>query len=739
LSRLLAKVLLLVACCLFTLNSFARPKIGLALSGGGAKGAAHLAIIQLLEEYQIPVDYVAGTSMGAYFGAMLAMGYDAQEIEDLTFSIFWEGGYEDDVTRGEMSLRRKKLRDQYQIDLPMGWNGQNLVLPKGAVQGQTMAKILRYATSNLEALNSFDQLAIPYRAVATDMAEMKPVILDHGDLATAMQASMSVPGALRPVQIDGRQLADGGVVNNLPVDVLKAMGAELIIAVDIGARLKSQEQLNSAVDTLDQLSIFLTRSGTQRQIALLDDDDLLISPNMEGIETGDFALMPLAVTRGREAGREPLAALAKRLALGDDPQQYMVYRQQVNQRRAALALHEQFVVGEIKLNNNSRLGDEVVLSRLQLTQGELLSKEDLELRIRQLYALGTFERVDYRIATEQGENNIYLDIEEKSWGPGYFDMKFGLQENFADQTDMNFGVGFTLSNLNRYGGEWRNELEVGSVKRLYTEFYTPFTDNLNYAWSIAAEYDKRQRRIYDIGEAVEYLAVDFEDVGLRTHFAWNYRPWQEWGLGLAAKHGSLDVSGLNAEANYWLYGPYVTFDYDTLNSWAFPTEGKLLELTLSLYHENVSDESSAYSPTFEGRWKYPFSWDKHHLNWFGEYGSTGSDFIVPTDAQDLGGFLRLSGFSYEQLSGRYKALSGLMYFYQLHHYNSPLFQAPVFIGGSIENGGVWNSASDISLSSSIWAASLFTALDSSLLGPIVLAYGHNQEEQTLYLFIGNDF
>ncbi len=738
-SRLLAKGLLLVVCCLFALNSFARPKIGLALSGGGAKGAAHLGIIQLLEEYQIPVDYVAGTSMGAYFGAMLAMGYDAKEIEDLTFSILWEEGYEDDVTRGEMSLRRKQQRDIYQIDLPFGWNGQTLELPKAAVQGQTMAKILRYASSNIEALESFDQLAIPYRAVATDMAVMKPVILDHGDLATAMQASMSVPGALRPVQIDGRQLADGGVVNNLPVDVLKELGAELIIAVDIGAHLKDQTQLNSAVDTLDQLSIFLTRSGTERQIALLEAEDVLISPDMSAIETGDFALMPLAVERGVEAGRKPLAALAKRLDLEQDPQQYLAYRQQINQRRAALALHEQFVVGHIELNNSSKLSDEVVLSRLQLNQGELLSKEELEQRIRQLYALGTFERVDYRIASEQDKSTIYLDIHEKSWGPGYFDMKFGLQENFTDQTEMNFGVGFTLSNLNRYGAEWRNEVEVGSVKRLSTEFYTPFTDSLRYAWSIAAEYDKRQRRVYDVGESVEYLSVDFEDLSLRTHLAWNYRPWQEWGLGLAAKRGNLDVSGLKAEVSYWLYGPYLAFDYDTLNSWAFPTQGKFLDLSLSLYHEDVSDGSSAYSPTFESRWKYPFSWDKHHLNWFGEYGSTGSDFIIPTDAQDLGGFLRLSGFSYEQLSGRYKALTGLMYFYQLHHYKSPLFHAPVFVGGSLEKGGVWNKASDISFSSSLWAASLFTALDSSLLGPIVLAYGHNKDEQTLYLFIGNNF
>ncbi|UPW17920.1 patatin-like phospholipase family protein [Agarivorans sp. TSD2052] len=736
--QLMRNSLLLMLLLVITCSAVARPKIGLALSGGGAKGAAHLGVIQLLEEYQIPVDYVAGTSMGAYFGAMLAMGHSAEEIEAMTFSIHWESGFVDEVTRSELSLRKKKQQDNYQVALPLGLSQEGIQLPKGAVQGQTMAEILRFATSNLEALASFDELAIPFRAVATDMAEMKPYVIQHGDLAVAMQASMSVPGALRPVELDGKLLSDGGVVNNMPVDVLKAMGADIIIAVDIGSRLKSQDQLNSAVDVVDQLSIYLTRSGTERQIALLDVGDLLISPDMTGIDTADFSAMPLALARGREAGREPISKLAQRIG-AHDSQQYIAYQQTIQQRKAKLKLHEQFVVSRIELNNHSSLSDAVILTRLQLNQGELLSKAELEQKIGQLYALGTFERVDYRISTEQGDNVIHLDTTEKSWGPGYLDMKIGLQENFSDRTEANIGVGLTLTNLNGLGAEWRNEVEIGSIKRLYTEFYTPITENLKYSWTVSAEYDKRNRRIYDITEDFDYLEAGFTDLKFRTHIAWNYQPWQEWSLGLAAKRGNIKVNGIAAEANYWLYGPYFKFDYDTLNSWAFPTSGKMLDLNLTLYNEDVDDFSSVLAPSFEMRWKYPFGWNKHHLNWFGEYGSSGSDFIIPTDAQDLGGFLRLSGFTYEQLSGRYKALTGLMYFYQLHSYQSPLFQAPVFVGGSLENGGVWNSSSDISYSTALWAGSVFVALDTSTLGPIVLSYGHNKTEQTLYLFIGNDF
>ncbi|WP_432456067.1 patatin-like phospholipase family protein [Agarivorans sp. QJM3NY_29] len=717
----------------------ARPKIGLALSGGGAKGAAHLGVIQLLEEYHVPIDYVAGTSMGAYFGAMLAMGYSAQEIELRTFALNWARGFVDDVTRSELSLRSKKQQDNYQIPLPIGLNKQGLQMPKGAVQGQTMAELLRDASGNLEALSSFDQLAIPYRAVATDMATMQPYILGRGDLAVAMQASMSVPGALRPVELDGKLLADGGVVNNLPVDVLQQMGADIIIAVDIGDHLKPQSELSTAMAMVDQLSTFLTRSGTERQIALLGPDDLLISPDMSGIDTADFGLMPLAVERGKQTARDHIEQLAKRLNLSAPAEDYAKYQQQVAQRRAQLKLHERFLVSRVELNNHSALSDQVILTRLQLQTGELLSKAELEQRIRQLYALGTFERVDYRISSDHGDNVIYLDTQEKSWGPGYFDMKFALQENFVDRTEVNLGLGFSLSNLNDLGAEWRSEIEMGEIKRVFTEFYTPMSDNLRYSWALSAEYEKRSRRLYDEIEGSEYLDADFSDTNLASELAWNRRPWQEWVMGVAVTRGEVKAASVNAAANYWLYGPYFSFSFDTLNSWAFPTDGKLFEASLYIDHENIDDYSSAFAPSFEARWKLPFGQDQHHFNWFGEYGSTGSDFIIPTDAQDLGGFLRLSGFQYERLSGRYKALSGLMYFYQLHDYQSPILQAPMFVGGSLENGGVWNESADISLGSSIWAGSVFVALDTSLLGPVVLSYGHNRQQQSLYIFIGNDF
>ena len=246
-----------------------RPRIALVLSGGGAKGAAHIGVLQVLEEMRIPVDIVLGTSMGSYVAGMYALGYSAEEVTNKTLQMDWNKGYQDKVTRQDLSLRKKVQADEFQLQTDIGLSDGKVKLPEGMYQGQGMAALLREATSNLPELRSFNELPLPYRAIATDMETVQPVVLDRGNLALVMQASMSIPGALKPVEIDQKLLADGGIVNNLPIDIAIKMGADVIIAVDISDKLKPKEQLDSALTLVDQLTTYLTRSGTERQIALL--------------------------------------------------------------------------------------------------------------------------------------------------------------------------------------------------------------------------------------------------------------------------------------------------------------------------------------------------------------------------------------------------------------------------------------------------------------------------------------
>ncbi|NIY87214.1 patatin-like phospholipase family protein, partial [Vibrio campbellii] len=249
-----------------------RPKIAVVLAGGGAKGAAHIGVLKALEEMHIPVDIITGTSMGAYVGGLYATGMSADEIESFIYSVDWNSGYRDRVDRSQRRVRDKEYEDRYQITTDLGLRFGEIRSPTGVVQGQNMLRILRETTGNLGRFSSFDNLAIPYRSVATDIVELEEVVLDNGYLVDAMMASMSVPGALPPYELNGHMLVDGGVVNNMPVDVARAMGADIVIAVDISTDYKSKEDFTGLFTVADQLSNYLVRRSTQEQAETLSGD-----------------------------------------------------------------------------------------------------------------------------------------------------------------------------------------------------------------------------------------------------------------------------------------------------------------------------------------------------------------------------------------------------------------------------------------------------------------------------------
>ncbi|RKF20872.1 serine protease [Alginatibacterium sediminis] len=721
-----------------------RPTIGLALSGGGAKGGAHIALFELLEANHIPVDYIAGTSIGAYFGGLYAMGYNAEEVRTITENLDWDSGYSDSVARGELSLHKKAEKDEYQLSAVLGYDGEGLRLPQGAVQGQTMAKLLRESTSNLETLKSFDDLPIPFRAVATNMETMQAVILEQGNLARAMQASMSVPGVLRPIAIDGNVLSDGGVVNNMPVDVLIEMGADIIIAVDIGGQLASREELDSALGMINQLSTQLTRSGTNRQIALMREQDLLIVPDISGIGTTNFSQMGLAEERGLEAAKPAIEALAKRLdsnseAGHGDFDDYLIEK---GHRQSQLRKVDSFQVKQINLVNQTRLSNSVIYAKLGVKEGDMTSRKQLEDGIRRLYALGTIEKAVYQIEqTDEGEL-LYIDVIEKRWGPGYFDAKIGLQENFKDSTDIQLGLAFTQTNLNALGAQWRTELEIGSRKQFFTEYYSPIDASANLAWSTSIRYLDTEKN-YFIGDkdgdyGNSFIPVKMDEWTARAQLQWNFQPWANIEAGGLYKYGGLKPVGFEEDAKYVRFGPYLNYTYDTLDRLMFPRKGRRFNLGFFYENERIDGEELDWISSVQGSWSLPYSFDRHTLAWNGEFGGGDSEFVFATFAQDLGGFLNLSGYRKQEVSGRYKALTTLVYRYQLFGDAANPISSRTYLGASIERGGVWDEVNQMNWDSSILAGSIFVSYDSTWLGPISLAYGHNEDAQSLYLFVGNE-
>lgn len=210
-----------------------RPRVGLVLGGGGARGGAHIGVLKELERMRIPVDAIAGTSMGAIVGGLYATGMSAAELESLIGSLDWAGALTDKPDRADLSFRRKQDDAQVPVDFELGLRGASLVLPKGVVQGQKLDLLLRELTLGVSHVHDFDELPIPFRAIASDIEKGEIYVMERGDLARAIRASMSVPAVFTPVRIDGRLLVDGGLVGNLPVDVMQAMGVDIVIAVDV--------------------------------------------------------------------------------------------------------------------------------------------------------------------------------------------------------------------------------------------------------------------------------------------------------------------------------------------------------------------------------------------------------------------------------------------------------------------------------------------------------------------------
>ena len=244
----------------------AREKTGLVLSGGGARGFAHVAVLEALEANKVQIDYIAGTSMGAVVGALYASGLSAAEVREKLLSVDWNSTLQDVTDRNERSFRNKSFEGRNFLGLDLGIGPESVRLPLAALRGQKLALALNELMLETATVSDFDALPIPFRAMATDLATGDAVVLGRGSLATALRASMAVPVVYSPVGIDGRLYVDGGVANNLPIDVARDMGADRVIAVDTSSLRYSTNELTSVVTVVDQLTNLLTRRNTEAQL-----------------------------------------------------------------------------------------------------------------------------------------------------------------------------------------------------------------------------------------------------------------------------------------------------------------------------------------------------------------------------------------------------------------------------------------------------------------------------------------
>ena len=465
-----------------------RPRIGLVLSGGGARGAAHIGVLKVLEELRVPVDYIAGTSMGSIVGGSYASGNTLDQLLRDVSTIKSADLATDSPSRRDVSIRRKQDDLQNYIGPELGFRGGKLLLPKGVVTGIGLEAVLR-DLAKVKGPVDFDTLPIPFRACATDIEFGKSVVFRSGDLASVMRASMSVPGAIAPAEIDGKMLVDGGLTRNLPVNVAREMGADVIIAVNLGTPLMKREEVNSLLGVTGQMINILTEQNVQASLDSLKSDDILIVPELGEYSSTDFDHMPDTVPIGEAAARK-VETLLSRYSLS--PQQYAEHRRRQMRTESA----DIRPIDEIRVEGLKRVNPKVIAENMETQTGKPLDIKVVDADMRRIYGRGDFEHVGYRLIEEPGRRILVVDAVEKSWGPDYLRFGLGLSSETGGESYFNVLASHRMTWVNSLGAEWRNDAQLGQSTVFKSEFYQPLSVNRYFFMAPMVEYDQHHVKIF---------------------------------------------------------------------------------------------------------------------------------------------------------------------------------------------------------------------------------------------------
>jgi NTE family protein len=702
-----------------------RLKVGLALSGGGARGSAHIGVLKALEELGVKVDYIAGTSMGAIIGGMYASGYGPAQIEEVLLSTDWERALRDRPDRVDRTMRAKELEAQFLIPYRLGFNGGEFQLPLGLIEGQHLDQVFREILQPVVGIHDFAELPIPFKAVATDLVTGDEVVLSEGSLPDSLRASMSVPGVFSPVAIGDRLLVDGGMSNNLPVSVVRDMGADIVIAVDISSTLLEREQLKSVFSVTEQLTNFLVRRTTQAQIELMSGDDLLIVPDLGAFSSANFSEAGQVVQKGYEA-----TMLEKADILA------MASRQGAVAPVTAPALSTEFVVNFVELENDSVLHDEIIRSRLAVELGEPVDLKELDRNVDRIFSLDVFQSVTYDLVkNDEGETGIVVRAVPREWGPNYLQFGLELSTDFSGSSDFKLGAAYTRNALNRLGGELRVTGAVGREDQLSIDFYQPIDTRAR--WFLEQElFWNRENYDWWLDDA-NIAELELRGWGANIGFGRNFNTTNRARVRYVVADGTTDIVTGNPDElekeDIDIGELEFQYIHDSLNSIWFPTSGMLHKLEYLYAADSLGASTDYQQATASGALLFSVGKNTALLNY--ELGYSFDDQAPIERWYRMGGFGRLSGLAPDQLLGRHTMLATLAYYRRLNQ----LDLVSAYAGFTLEAGNVWDFSDDVGLDDLRYSGSLFVGADSPL-GPIYLALGYaDSNDFAAYFYLGNPF
>lgn len=704
------------------------PKICLALSGGGARGFAHVGVLKVLEEMHIPIDCIAGTSMGAVVGGLYAAGFSASEIETRLDALKLNDIALDRVERRYQPQSVREEDEQYPLGATLGLSANGVRLPAGVVQATQFLELLQNWTAHLQPDIDFDRLPIPFRTVATDLETGKMVIFTKGPLHKAIRASMAAPGVFAPIEVDGRLLSDGGLVRNLPVDIAHQMGADIVIAVNIGTPLMPRDQLQTLFNVSQQMVNILTEQNVEAQKALLGPRDILIEPQLGNISFMDFARSREAVVIGEKETHFMLQRL-KEFSL--PPDVYAVRHQ--------LRLNPQLPdinIAFVDIVTNGAVPESDIRRQLNIKTGSRYKAEDINSKLAILNNARDFDSINHELVERDGEYGIRVNAYGRNWGPHFLRFGLALSSGFEGTGGFKLQVGHRRPWLTEGGLEWRNDLEFGNSLKLHTELRQPLFEREGMYLAPFAEIGQNTRNLYSGNTRIAEYNFRGDKLGLDLGFRLgeqsilgeaklglnfnHYRVRPKLGSILYRDENGNIVSESLPSADLEQLGLKAAIVVDQLSDASFPRHGYKFDATAFAGTSGASKrfQELAVNTTWAS------SIDNHSINLkLSAAGLFQSDTDIRGIGYTLGGFQQLSAYQPDQFSGNFMLYGSLTYLLRAVKFD--LAGQSLFLGTSLEAGNVWNKGGDISMQSLRKSASLFAGFN-SFIGPIYLGVALGQ-------------
>ena len=652
-----------------------RPRIGLALSGGGALGLAQIGVIQWLEENHIPVDRMAGTSMGSIIGVMYATGMSPAEMQKLAEGIDWNEALLPEPKYRQLSYRRKQDRRDYQVEAALGVK-HGLRGPNGFDPGLSVGLLLDRIAFSESAIASFDELPIPFRCVATDMQSGDRVVLHSGSLPRAVRASMAIPGVFTPVEIDGRVLADGGMVENIPVEAVREMDADSVIAVDLQLPPGGREQLETLTGVLSRAVSVMILQNERRSLALASTT---ITVDTGNFSIGDYSRVPELIRLGYQSAAGHAAALLA-YAIRDDAEWQEYLRARNARKRPQPKEVQSLIVEGGDSDTNHRIEQ-----HLNSDTGVPLNLPKLETQLTRIAGQGEFDRLGYEGFTQDSVLALRVTAHEKNYGPPFVDLAVNVDGSGVAAFDFSAGARITFMDVEHHGGEWRNDLMLGSSNLAATEFYQPIANThffmapYAFASKLPRNAFEGQTRVAVFGDERAGGGFDLGyDSGRRSELRFGYQIFSGKLAPLIGSAGLPVLSGSTGEFR-------TRYVWDGQDSPAIPSAGTRVVASLArvlqspgLVHpvDQLEVQTSSFIPTSE----------KTSLFLAAAGGTTFHGTASQFQVFSLGGAFRLGAYLPNEFVGN-------DYGYASFGFRRELYRLPQLVGKKIYWGGWYEAGS----------------------------------------------